>query len=172
MFNEFIESHMKEESSVWKNDVLLSLNDEDEASNNTESNDDESESEDSDSSVKKPIAKKDITDKQYMEALKKKSNGSNVEITKEEKVHGPHKFFTVKIQGLAYNHKKKDIKQFFKGFKAKSIRVPNKIKGIAYVGFKTERQMKLALNKNKSFLGIKFIISFHFQVIFYIIYLR
>lgn len=57
------------------------------------------------------------------------------------------------MQGLAYKHKKKHIKQFFRSIKPSSIRVPLKIKGIAFVGFKTEQAMKKALMKNKSFLG-------------------
>lgn len=72
--------------------------------------------------------------------------------SKEQKKQ-PVKFFTVKVRGLAFNHKKKDLKQFFKPLKPKSIRVPQKIKGIAYVGFKTEKLMKQALGKHKSFLG-------------------
>lgn len=96
------------------------------------------------------IAKKDISDKEFLESLKKKSNK---QILESKDNHGPKKFFTVKVKGLGYNHKKKDIKIFFKGIKPASIRVPRKIKGIAYVGFKTEKQMKMALNKNKSILG-------------------
>lgn len=69
------------------------------------------------------------------------------------------KFFTVKIRGLGFNHKKKDLKQFFKPLIPKSIRVPQKIKGIAYVGFKTEKHMKQALSKHKSFLGEEFQIN-------------
>lgn len=120
-----------------------------------ESNGDGSGSEDdSDSDEGETIAKKNISDKEYMEALKKKSQGLKVKDIKEtEKKKGTTKFFTVKLNGLACNHKKKDIKIFFKGMKPKSIRVPRKIKGIAYVGFKTEKLMKQALNKNKSFLG-------------------
>lgn len=94
-----------------------------------------------------------------MEALKKKEKGTE---TKKEDAndnkaaskHGLVQFFTVKLRGLAYNHKKKDIKQFFRPLVPKSIRVPQKIKGIAFVGFKTEQQLKKALLKNKSFLGM------------------
>lgn len=67
--------------------------------------------------------------------------------------YGPITFFTVKLRGLAYKHVKKHIKQFFRPIKVASIRIPPKIKGIAYVGFKTEQAMKKALMKNKSFLG-------------------
>lgn len=76
-------------------------------------------------------------------------------LTKAVPKHGPLTFYTVKMRGLAYKHMKKHIKQFFRPIKPKSIRVPQKIKGIAYVGFKTEQAMKKALMKNKSFLGKK-----------------
>jgi multiple RNA-binding domain-containing protein 1 len=61
--------------------------------------------------------------------------------------------FTLKLRGLTYKSKKKDIKQFFHPTKPKSIRLCPKVKGIAYVGFVTEKDMKKALNKNKSILG-------------------
>lgn len=74
-------------------------------------------------------------------------------LTKDVPKYGPSMFYTVKVRGLAYKHMKKDVKQFFRPVKPKSIRIPPKIKGIAYVGFKTEQAMKKALMKNKSFLG-------------------
>lgn len=77
-------------------------------------------------------------------------------LTKNVSKHGPLTFYTVKMRGLAYKHMKKHIKQFFRPTKPKSIRIPRKIKGIAYVGFKTEQAMKKALLKNKSFLGKKY----------------
>lgn len=91
-----------------------------------------------------------------MEALKKKQPTIKTEeksLIKSESKHGPLKLFTVTVRGLGYNHMKKHIKRFFHPLKAKSIRVPRKIKGIAYVGFKTEIHVKKALMKNKSFLG-------------------
>lgn len=65
-------------------------------------------------------------------------------------------YFTVKISGLAYKAKKKDVKQFFHPLKPKSIRLPPRSKGIAYVGFKLEKELKQALIKHLTFLG-KFI---------------
>lgn len=91
-----------------------------------------------------------------MEALKKKQNAiCGKESEQSTLKHGSLKFFTVKISGLGYKHKKKDIKLFFCPLKPRSIRIPRKIKGIAYLGFKTESHMKKALLKNKSFLGKK-----------------
>ncbi|XP_055939944.1 probable RNA-binding protein 19 [Argiope bruennichi] len=60
--------------------------------------------------------------------------------------------FTVKLRNLPFKCKKKQIKQFFKPLKIKSLRLPPRSKGFAYVQFKTERDMKQALNKSKGFL--------------------
>ena len=50
-------------------------------------------------------------------------------------------FFTIKLEGLPYATKKKDIKAFIgPNMGVKSIRVPRNIKGIAFVGFATEDQ--------------------------------
>lgn len=57
------------------------------------------------------------------------------------------------MRGLPYTCKKKDIKQFLNPLKPYTIRLPPKIKGIAYIGFKTEKQANKALLKNKSFLS-------------------
>lgn len=154
LFNEFIESHSKSDiKKVWSNDGALP----DRESNSDEDKDSEENEEESDDeadSKKETIAKKNISDQEYMEALKRKTKGLKIkDDSKTDKGHGPNNFFTVKLRGLGYNHKKKDIKLFFKDMKPKSIRVPRKIKGIAYVGFKTEKFMKQALSKNKSFLG-------------------
>lgn len=54
---------------------------------------------------------------------------------------------------MPYNCKKKDVKKFFSPLVPFTIRLPPKIKGIAYAGFKEERNMNKALLKNKSFLG-------------------
>lgn len=61
--------------------------------------------------------------------------------------------FTVKVKGLPYNCKKKQIKDFFKPAKVSSLRLPPKVKGIAYLGFKKEKEMKQALNKHRSFMA-------------------
>lgn len=70
---------------------------------------------------------------------------------KQEKT--PVELFTVKVNGLTYKERKKDLKLFFHPLKPKSVRLPRNIKGIAYVGFSTEKEMKQALVKNRSFLG-------------------
>ena len=61
--------------------------------------------------------------------------------------------FTAKITGLASNAKKKDVRQFLAPLKPKSIRLPPRTKGIAYIGLQTEKELKLALNKSRTFLS-------------------
>lgn len=161
LFMEFLESHTAAGSkAVWTNDAIISnivKQDDDKENNESDSGHDSSEEEEEEKkeeiNEKDKIANKVISDLEYMEALKKKTPT----VIKEKPVakHGPLKFFTVKVRGLGYNHKKKHIKQFFNPLKPKSIRVPPKIKGIAYVGFKSEQHMKKALLKNKSFLDGK-----------------
>ncbi|KAK9296463.1 hypothetical protein QLX08_009519 [Tetragonisca angustula] len=164
MFMEFLESHTTDKAT-WNNDMLITSQIEEH--NDSESEDNESSVQDEDKNEtknkeeekekKQKIANKVISDLEYMESLKRKATnvGKEVLSNKDTSKHGSIKLFTVKLQGLAYNHKKKDIKQFFRPLKAKSIRVPAKIKGIAYVGFKTEQHMRKALLKNKSFLDGK-----------------
>ena len=73
---------------------------------------------------------------------------------KKEKVRKSVELFTVKISGLPYKCKKKDIKVLFgPNLKPKSVRVPPKIRGIAFAGFATDKEQKQALIKNKSFIG-------------------
>lgn len=104
-----------------------------------------------------------------MESLKRKENNIEKKISndKSKSKHGSIKLFTVKLRGLAYNHKKKNIKQFFHPLKAKSIRISPKIKGIAYVGFKTEQHLKKALLKNKSFLGINDVVNCNWELFYF-----
>lgn len=161
LFSEFIGSHIGKDKHVWGNDTGLLDTDDKQEQASSESEDEGSvvsEVEDQEAETKSEKAKDNkVSDLEYLESLKKKDGKSKDD--ESEKVatpqHGSTKFFTVKIRGLGYNHKKKHIKQFFHPVKAKSIRVPQKIKGIAYVGFKTERLMKQALDKNKSFLDGK-----------------
>lgn len=64
-----------------------------------------------------------------------------------------NKFFTLVIRGLPYKMKKKTLKEFFRPLKVDSIRIPVKIKGLAYVGFKCEKAMNTALLRDRSFIG-------------------
>ncbi|XP_053983354.1 probable RNA-binding protein 19 [Hylaeus volcanicus] len=166
LFMEFLESHTANKA-VWNNDTILTTiqskkhsddEDEDEKSSNADDDNINNDNKEKNNEGKtQKVAQKVISDLEYMEALKVKDQSTKKKDSNEKKTleHGPVKFFTVKLRGLGYNHKKKDIKQFFNPLKAKSIRVPPRIKGIAYVGFKTEQHLRKALLKDKSFLGGK-----------------
>lgn len=61
---------------------------------------------------------------------------------------------------------KKSIKTFLKPLKFRSLRIPRNIRMVAYVGFKTEKEMRQALLKDKSFLGESATARYHQQSIF------
>ncbi|XP_012538456.1 probable RNA-binding protein 19 [Monomorium pharaonis] len=150
LFTEFLESHThtgKEAKEIWKNDIDVSVKEETVAKSEDEF-DDKEDDESKESAEKIKLSNKnDEPDWLRQSGIKS--------LTKDVPKHGLLTFYTVKMRGLAYKHTKKNIKQFFRPIKPKSIRIPPRIKGIAYVGFKTEQAMKKALLKNKSFLDGK-----------------
>ncbi|XP_047110139.1 probable RNA-binding protein 19 [Schistocerca piceifrons] len=170
LFAEFMEVRAKTSKIPWNNDILISKpeNERTLAIHDSKHSDDsgnESEGEEQQSEDVKTlsnndsVAKKNISDLEYLK-LKTVKNDDHTDappsgdIPQKKQNDKPlQKFFTVKVRGLAISAKKKDIKQFFHPLKPKSIRIPVKIKGIAYVCFKTEKEMKQALVKNKSFLA-------------------
>merc|ERR1712071_374997 len=82
-----------------------------------------------------------LTDLEY---LKSKVVGASegvapkLSILTAKKIKTKVEYFTVKVRGFPSQAKKKDIKQFFAPQKPDSIRLPPKIKGVAYLGFATE----------------------------------
>ena len=58
-----------------------------------------------------------------------------------------------KVSNLPFKCKKRDLKSSLSQQKPALLRLPPEIKGIAFVGFLTEKEQKIALNKHKSFLG-------------------
>ncbi|XP_034241110.1 probable RNA-binding protein 19 isoform X2 [Thrips palmi] len=61
------------------------------------------------------------------------------------------KLFYVKVKGLPYKAKRKDVREFLKPLQTKSVRIPVKVKCVAYVGFATEKEANKALIKDRSF---------------------
>ncbi|KAF9421150.1 hypothetical protein HW555_002862 [Spodoptera exigua] len=115
----------------------------------------------------KKVADTAISDLEYMKLLMKKVGGPGKENVTEEtneqttEEQQPKKIrnrplFHVKIMGLPYKCKKKDIKEFFRPLVPFSIRLPygkgKKVTGFCYVGFRTEKELKKALGKDKLFL--------------------
>ncbi|CAH0398282.1 unnamed protein product [Chilo suppressalis] len=107
------------------------------------------------------VANKQISDLEYMQLLMKKVGGETQktqETTEEvEKKIRNRPLFHVKITGLPYKCKKKDIKEFFRPLVPYSIRLPlgkgKKLAGFCYVGFRTEKELKKALSKDKLFIA-------------------
>lgn len=48
---------------------------------------------------------------------------------------------------------KQAVREFFKPLKCRTLRIPRKVRLVAFVGFKKEKEMKQALQKDMSFLG-------------------
>lgn len=89
--------------------------------------------------------------------MKIKSGIKLAEISKSSE--NKTEYHTIVIRGLPYKIKKPMLKEFFKPLKLDSIRLPPKIKGVAYIGFKNKRDAEQCLIKNKSFLSIFILIN-------------
>lgn len=61
--------------------------------------------------------------------------------------------FTVKMRGLPYKVKKRQIKEFFEPLKPLSLRIPPKLHGIAYVSFKSQKDLNEAMIKHRGFFN-------------------
>ncbi len=102
---------------------------------------------------------------QYLKSKIVPGDGDQTEKTvkptaKKEKVH--KEYMHLKVRGFACQVKKKDIRDFFAPLKPDSIRLPPKVKGVAYIGFSSEKEMLKALNKHRSFHGKCFVFSSFF----------
>ncbi|XP_017770776.1 PREDICTED: probable RNA-binding protein 19 [Nicrophorus vespilloides] len=121
--------------------------DEDEAPKGDKVEDDNKEEEEE----KEKIANAKISDLEYMKMLKK--NVAEPEVKKKkEKPRKNLKLFTLKMRNLPNSCKKKDIKAFFKPLYLHSLRCPKNIRNIAFVGFLDEKNFKIALTKDRSFI--------------------
>lgn len=169
LFAEFINAHINDKTAWIKEafeDASKSDNDSG-VDEETVANDAEKQKEvvvESDNPKKKieKVANKHISDLEYMKLLMKKIDRNTeepqteTEETKPKKVRNRELFY-VKITGLPFKCKKKDIKEFFRPLVPFSIRLPlgkgKKLAGFCYVGFRTEKELKKALNKDKLFIG-------------------
>ncbi|XP_045462313.1 probable RNA-binding protein 19 [Harmonia axyridis] len=155
LFEDYLKVHKKEAVAVekllldkLKNNETENNETDNEVENDETDNEVENDETDQDQEGKEEkLANQKVSDLEYMQKMLKAAP------KKEKKVKEKIDFFTIKLKGLPYNCKKKDIKAFLKPLSAKSIRVPRKIHGIAFVGFKDEKKFKKALLKNKSFLA-------------------
>jgi len=133
-FQEFMKIHNK--NGAWGNENLEATAEVEEKENKEEEKENEEvEAEDT------PKVKTVESDLDY---LKTKT------VAKEKK---NIKLYTIKLTGLPYKFKKKDLKSLLAPLKPASMRVPPKIRGIAFAGFSTEKEQNTALNKHKSFVS-------------------
>lgn len=134
--------------------------DDDEGSDDSERDEDDNDNdEDGNESETVKLADQSISDLDYLKSLKNKTVTKKVSKDKEKKVTD---LFTIKIREIPFKTKRKDVIKFFKPIKAFSIRLPTRKHGFCYVGFKTEKEFKKAMLKNRSFLNGKQVILIDF----------
>lgn len=124
---------------------------------------DESDKSDQEEADVKVADKKEVSDLDYLKSLmvSKESDGSTSDAKKKvPKVLEEHFCVVIRTkekckirQKGSVTFTKQSVKDFLKPLKCKSLRIPPKTKFVAYVGFKTEREMRKALQKHKSFLN-------------------
>lgn len=142
LFKEFIETHGKSKT-LWQDNVTPESNTREEASVKLNSD-----------VVVEKLANKDISDKDYMKSLVKKSEKSKKSMVE---------LFTVKLRNLPKNTKRQDVQKFFKPLKPHSVRIPGLKLRFAYAGFKTKQELTKALAKHKSFFNGKQIEVYDFS---------
>lgn len=173
LFMEFMEAHMNDKTN-WIKEALDEAAKSDEHDSGMEDESAPKASEEKASEAPEPksaqnnqdkVANKQISDLEYMKLLMKRVDGYTekapekptlVEEDKPKKVRN-RPLFHIKITGLPFTCKKKDIKEFFRPLVPYSIRLPGlkqkKMSGFCFVGFRTEKEFKKALAKDKLFLG-------------------
>ncbi|XP_055599271.1 probable RNA-binding protein 19 [Uranotaenia lowii] len=128
LFQEFVKVQGKAGSSVWENKL------------NPKEDDDDEQDESSSGEVEEHDDQ-DLKEDKPSITVPKKLKFTNL--------------FVAKIHNIPSKTKRQDLFRFFKPIKPCSIRIPPKQKGFAYIGYKTESDLKKALLKDKSFLGGK-----------------
>lgn len=145
LFQEFMQSHAKDKLA-WENDVGVG-----------EDKTEQVVKEESEAEEEEKIANKEISDADYMNQLMGKAIPLKVEVKSKFEKKGKKskeemaRLYTIKIRNLPKKIKREELIKFFRPSKAHSVRIPH-TPGIAYVGFKLERDLQRALTKDKSFL--------------------
>ncbi|KAH7950656.1 hypothetical protein HPB51_028320 [Rhipicephalus microplus] len=154
-FEEFLKVHGTHNKVTWDNDTRAPNADGDAKKAKPAKAVPPSKSEDEDGDDADEEEPKDNFDKAPASSKAKKNDKQQPVPQQKQKPKLPVQEFayTLKVKGLPYNCKKKQIKDFFKPAKVASLRLPPKVRGIAYLGFKKEQDMKQALNKHHSFMA-------------------
>ncbi|BES97847.1 RNA recognition motif. (a.k.a. RRM, RBD, or RNP domain) [Nesidiocoris tenuis] len=93
-----------------------------------------------------------LSDLDYLKSKMKGSKEMAEKIVKTDDKQAAKKDpFSVKITNLPFTASKKDVQKLFENGSVTSVRMPRK--GFAYVGFKTQKDLRKGLIKNKSFVG-------------------
>lgn len=172
-FVEFMQAHDKNRT-LWANDAKMSENadeskeddenlakdkkeqvrskSDDEESAHDSDGSDEDEDEQKEAEIDEKLAEKPISDLEYMKSLVKTSE-NKAPVKKEKSTKTKNlELYTIKIYNLPYKVRHQEIIKFFKPLKPFSLRMPSKVKGFCYVGFKTEKEFNTAMMKDKSFI--------------------
>ncbi|RWS19232.1 putative RNA-binding protein 19-like protein, partial [Leptotrombidium deliense] len=99
----------------------------------------------------KQVWSNDVTEEKAVNKATEVCNKVKINEEKEQ-VKKPKFLHTINIRGLPYKCTKSKIRNFFDPLKPISIRLPPKIKGIAYVSFESEQELKQSLVKHRGFL--------------------
>ncbi|XP_060803554.1 probable RNA-binding protein 19 [Amyelois transitella] len=176
LFAEFIEAHVNDKTAWIKEAYEKAINSDEEDSGVDEEipSKDSVDKPETDTNTKtleptnvvseEKIANKQISDLEYMKILMKRvgSNKSTIQQDVPKADDTPKKIrhrelYHIKVTGLPYTCKKKDIKDFFRPLVPYSIRLPlgkgKKLAGFCFVGFRTDKELKKALGKDKLFIG-------------------
>lgn len=123
----------------------------------TEEKEDEEGDSEEEGESKEKLANKSVSDLDYLNSLKSgvravKGADTKKVVKEKEKLHT----VIIRTKNMCKTGKrtftKQNIKAFLKPIKFKSLRIPRGCRLVAYVGFKTEKQMNQALQKDKSFI--------------------
>ncbi|EDV51227.1 probable RNA-binding protein 19 [Drosophila erecta] len=168
-FQEFLEAHDKSRT-LWGNDLGINKNLEDDEEDEEEQeesragrddsgvdadagDEDGSDDEADEEEETTKLAEKPISDLEYMKSLMATTSGdATVKKPKTKADKSNLELFTIKIHNVPYNTKRQEVLKFFKPLKPYSVRLPSKVHGFCYVGFKTEKDMAKGMLKNKSFI--------------------
>ncbi|EDW92988.1 probable RNA-binding protein 19 [Drosophila yakuba] len=170
-FQEFLEAHDKSRT-LWGNDLGINKNQDDDEEDEEEQeesragrddsgvdadagdeDEDGSDDEADEEEETAKLAEKPISDLEYMKSLMATTSGdATAKKTKTKADKSNLELFTIKIHNVPYNTKRQEVLKFFKPLKPYSVRLPSKVHGFCYVGFKTEKDMAKGMLKNKSFI--------------------
>ncbi|KAG1676579.1 putative RNA-binding protein 19 [Nymphon striatum] len=158
-FKEFMKIHHDvNDQRIWGNDEGINADsdsddeDEDDKSDEENENDKSDEENENDTSV---VKNNGISDLEYLKSKtvdNAKEDRDETTPKKTVKQNDLELEYTVKLRNLPYKCKKKDIKAFFGKFKPKSLRLPPKVKGIAYAMFTTKKGFDAAMTKHRSII--------------------